>query len=559
MGAVADGSNLTLDPDLDSFYAMDADTVRLPGMAVAAVALGKAAAEPLDDPQRVIHIAFAVKSLEISSGDADSSLGAAMKNNEAGVTTQSLSKVTASLSAAAGELATRGHALLDGKTADDLGRAQATLLREVDTTWMATNAELERLLRFRTHGFHKKLGISLLIAGLSLQAAAWLSRVISHGLSKRVSRLVTVMDRLIVNDISVEIPYQSDRNETGRIAKTLVAFKDSVVERNKLKSESAHAEEQARVVGAVAAGLDLLAKGDLTATLSRDFPPQFEKIRVDFDATVSTLRQIMQTISESTQTIRVGTSGIASATADLARRTDQQATTLGVSTTALDQLAASIERSSDGAISARQTVSAAKAEAEQSEGVVREAIAAMNGIEHSSDRIREIIGFIDEIASQTNLLALNAAIEAARAGDAGRGFAVVAAEVRELAQHSTKSAKQIRELISDSAKQVGYGASLVSETGRALERIVAHVGDTKTAIGGIADVTSTQAARLHQTNEAFAHVDRVTQQNINMVDEVTEAALSLSRETERLARLVGSFKIGADAGLPRARSMERAA
>ena len=32
IGNVADNSNLTLDPDLDSFYAMDADTVRLPGI-----------------------------------------------------------------------------------------------------------------------------------------------------------------------------------------------------------------------------------------------------------------------------------------------------------------------------------------------------------------------------------------------------------------------------------------------------------------------------------------------------------------------------------------------
>ena len=51
IGAVADGSNLTLDPDLDSFYAMDAATVRLPGMAVAAVALVKAAAEPGEVPE----------------------------------------------------------------------------------------------------------------------------------------------------------------------------------------------------------------------------------------------------------------------------------------------------------------------------------------------------------------------------------------------------------------------------------------------------------------------------------------------------------------------------
>lgn len=36
--AVADGSNLTLDPELDSFYAMDAVTVRIPAVLKAAAA-----------------------------------------------------------------------------------------------------------------------------------------------------------------------------------------------------------------------------------------------------------------------------------------------------------------------------------------------------------------------------------------------------------------------------------------------------------------------------------------------------------------------------------------
>ncbi len=50
IGDVADKSNLTLDPDLDSFYAMDAATVRLPGIVAAAVALKQACSEANDNP-----------------------------------------------------------------------------------------------------------------------------------------------------------------------------------------------------------------------------------------------------------------------------------------------------------------------------------------------------------------------------------------------------------------------------------------------------------------------------------------------------------------------------
>ncbi|MFP3700320.1 methyl-accepting chemotaxis protein, partial [Burkholderia sp. SIMBA_013] len=103
--------------------------------------------------------------------------------------------------------------------------------------------------------------------------------------------------------------------------------------------------------------------------------------------------------------------------------------------------------SAKGAEDAGSLVQRARAGAEKSGVVVRNAVAAMREIEKSSGEIGNIIGVIDDIAFQTNLLALNAGVEAARAGDAGKGFAVVAQEVRELAQRSANAAKEIKTLI----------------------------------------------------------------------------------------------------------------
>ena len=64
----------------------------------------------------------------------------------------------------------------------------------------------------------------------------------------------------------------------------------------------------------VAAGLERLAHGDLTAELSTPFPPDLEPIRVDFNATVVTLRDTVRIIARSTEVIRIGTADIVDAT-----------------------------------------------------------------------------------------------------------------------------------------------------------------------------------------------------------------------------------------------------
>ena len=555
IGNVADNSNLTLDPDLDSFYAMDADTVRLPGIVAAAIALTKAAAEPAGTPSRLVHIAFAVNRLEISAGDANASLSAAMKNNKAGLTKTALVVLTGELKKAADTLAANGRALLDGGTAANLGADEVTLLKQTDTTWVATNAELKRLLDVRVHAFHSKLAINLMIAGLSLLISYWLSKTISTGLSRRVSRLVAVMKQLVAEDPTPEIPYLSDRNETGQIAKTLLAFKASVAARKHLEGEQVAANEQTLVVGAVATGLDALARGNLTTTLSTSFPPAYDQIRIDLNAAALTLRESMVTIARSTDAIGTGTSGIVVSTGTLARRTAEQATSLRVSALALDEVTATIQVAARDANVVHDIVAAVQAEAAASGGVVRQAIEAMGAIEGSSKEIGVIIAVMDEIASQTNLLALNASIEAARAGASGRGFAVVAAEIRELAERSAHAAREVRALISTSSKQVGHGAALVDATGRALETIIGRIGETGAAMNGIAAGASAQAERLREINGAIGRMDKDTLANAVMVDEAIRVAQDLKGETDRLAALVGRFKIGAEPGrdrLPRA-------
>jgi methyl-accepting chemotaxis protein len=408
-------------------------------------------------------------------------------------------------------------------------------------------------------GLWNTAGIGLVV-GLIVALAALL---LARSIVKPLGRAVATIDRLAAGDLEAEVTDADRADEVGRIGRGLIALKQLSVERARLEIEAAEARrradeerqrneaagalssrEQAHVIGALGGGLEQLSGGDLTFRLDEAFAAGSEKLRADFNAAMVQLQETIKIIAANTQGIRSGTQEIGQASDDLSRRTEQQAANLEETAAALDEITATVTKTAEGATHAREVVSTAKADAEKSEAIVRQAIEAMNGIEKSSRQIGEIIGVMDEIAFQTNLLALNAGVEAARAGDAGRGFAVVASEVRALAQRSAGAAKEIKDLISASTKQVDEGVGLVAATGKALQRIVGQVAEINNVVTEIAASAGEQATGLAQVNSAVNQMDQMTQQNAAMVEESTAASHKLIQETEALAQLIGRFKVG---------------
>lgn len=430
--------------------------------------------------------------------------------------------------------------------------------RHVDSWLLESSTTLDEAIAFAQ--IAQLLGC-LLAIGIALLSGWWLSRLIAHPLDQ----ISTAVNGLANGDNTVEVPALGRTDEIGLMAQAIDGFKQAAIEKEQLEQEAeatrAAAEEERRKAEAesqhyvdahnvfmrdFSAALERLSNGDLTYRLDTPFSEDYEKIRHDFNTTATRLQEAILTISSGTQAIRHATDEISAAADDQSRRTAQQAASLEETAAALDEITATVKKTADGASHARDVVSSAKADAEKSDEVVRQAIGAMGDIERSSQQINHIIGVIDEIAFQTNLLALNAGVEAARAGEAGRGFAVVASEVRALAQRSAEAAKEIKGLISSSTKQVEQGVDLVDQMGKALERIMAEVAEINTVVCEIAAGAKEQSVGLQEINTGVSQMDQVTQQNAAIVEETTAASHGLARETEKLVELVGRFETGKD-------------
>ncbi len=393
---------------------------------------------------------------------------------------------------------------------------------------------------------------------------------VSSSLTRPLTDLAKLMNRLNQGDKNIEIRAAGRPDEIGVMARALESFRTSALEKDRMETEAVERGEQIEeerrqreaekarsaqeleyAVSALAGGLQNLADGKLNVRIDAPFVPSLDHLRLDFNQSLEHLEQTIRTISESADVIRSGSADLKAASEDLAHRTERQAASLEEAAAALGDMTGSVNDALKRCETAVQVAAESLAGAKTSSSVVGEAITAMERIESSSSKIRQIIDVIDQIAFQTNLLALNAGVEAARAGDAGKGFAVVAQEVRELAQRSSGAARDISQLINTSTSDVEGGVALVLKTGESLHQIETNIAAINDQIGAIASASREQSMRLSEINASVNALDQVTQQNAAMVEETTASAFALAHEADGLTGQVNRFAIDRGAAAAR--------
>lgn len=298
-----------------------------------------------------------------------------------------------------------------------------------------------------------------------------------------------------------------------------------------------------RAFADIGSTMESMAEGDLTNRITSDYQGVYLTCKNDINATIDKLSEIFGQVNESAIFINNSSQEIASGNNNLSQRAEQQAANLEQTAASMEQLTSTVKNNADNAQQANQVASNARELAEKGGNVVTAAVAAMQEINESSNKIADIIGVIDEIAFQTNLLALNASVEAARAGEQGRGFSVVATEVRNLAQRSATAARESKELIQNSVQKVRAGSEFVNQTGTALSEIVTGVKRVGDIVAAIANASVEQSAGIAQVNQAVSQMDEITQQNAALAEQASAASVSMSDLSTNMVELLSFFRL----------------
>jgi methyl-accepting chemotaxis protein len=377
------------------------------------------------------------------------------------------------------------------------------------------------------------MGFTLVAAA----ASAWYRKAICDPYVTTVLR----MEALARGDLTSTIQFTDYEDCVGRLTRAMFTFRDAA----KVQMEqNQQAEKHAEIVRGMTDNLKRLANGDLTATITAEYPASYAGLKQNFNDALSSLRDLIATVSDSATAIRTGSGEIAQASEDLARRTEANAASLEETSAAVTQMDQRLRATATSATRTVERADGAIATVGTGREIVDDAVQAMSRVAESAKGIDAVIEGLDKIAFQTRVLAMNAAVEAGRAGEAGRGFAVVADLVSALAMRAEEEAGRARDQLTATQTDIVAAVDMVQKVDGALANISSDVAQVHGLLGQMASDNQAQSQAISEISVAIGTMDHATQQNAAMVEETSAAARNLSSEVVQLAEQAARFTVG---------------
>lgn len=338
-----------------------------------------------------------------------------------------------------------------------------------------------------------------------------------------INEMSNAMNTLARGNTSVAIPATSRKDEIGAMAASVLVFKNSMIEGERLKA----AKEES----------DRLATAE-RAKMMEGLADMFETSMGGIVVSVSSAATELQATAQSLQSTAEVTSRKTSAVADASQQTTDNVQSVAAAT---EQLSASINEIGNQVNQSSNIISSAVIQAEKTNARVK-------ALADTSRKIGEVVTLINEIASQTNLLALNATIESARAGEMGKGFAVVASEVKNLANQTAKATEVIAAQVRDIQDATQHSATAIDEIANTIGRVHEIGVAIQAAVSQQAAATQQISRNVHDASsgtkavaENIIGVTESSQATSAGSGEVLTAAAELAESSERLRREMSRF------------------
>jgi methyl-accepting chemotaxis protein len=369
--------------------------------------------------------------------------------------------------------------------------------------------------------------LTLILVTLGILAAvALLAFLLGRGMSRPLTAITAVMNRLSSGDTDVTIPGADRRDELGTMAMAVDVFRRNMLEARTLREAQEATKQQAEI-----------EKKALQGQMADRFEADVKSV---VGAVAKATKDMQRVAGEITSSVN-GTSERAAAAAAASEEASASVSTVAAATEELASSVAEIGRQ----------VTHSSGVADQAVVKAGQTTEMVAGLTAAGEKIGDVLRLIGAIASQTNLLALNATIEAARAGEAGRGFAVVASEVKELASQTAKATEEIAGQVTaiqaatgNCVTAIGGISDTIREISGIATTIAAAVEEQDSATREIARSVQQAAAGTSEVSHNVAGASQAAHQSRTLADNVMVASGQLSQHADALFKSVDTFLAG---------------
>ena len=333
----------------------------------------------------------------------------------------------------------------------------------------------------------RSLAVWLIAAAVtSVLVFAGIMLLVSQRISRPLVQITEAVRAVARGDWKSEVSGTHRVDEVGDIARAVTVLQRSLQERDRLRSDVAHAESVKKRREAL-----------------EDAIRRFDRI----------MRSVLLSVSNSVETMDETARELARVSAvaegeavEAAFVSESTVTNFSALRSATERLSAAISETVDGIRQATEVIAL-------SNTVAQSASSSANDLARTADEIDAVLTAVADIAAQTNALALNATIQATRAANGSGNFAAVVGDIKTL------------------AGRIGEANEDISR------RLAAIRGATGATVGSVRAVVQKLDMVLHQTRAIALAMERQDLVTREIADSMTAAAhgtINVSSSVERL-------------------------